>query len=180
MTEQGLLIDVPPYHGNDDEDVRYTLDEADFWLRDKANVTGWDLDAAACHESHRADRYFTLERSEDGLVLPWCWRTFVNPPWSLIDPWIDRAWDELATRGGAVEVVGFLLPLRTHRPWWQRRIEPYFDMPRGAVGGPNGFTIRVRHPPTRFRYGCPGNPRGVGVAEPNFQTVGIIFRRNRA
>lgn len=173
--DQALLIDVPPYQGNDDDDVRYTLADADAWLRSKAGVDEWDLDAAACRESHRAVKYYTLERGEDGLHLPWARRTFINPPWSFIDPWIERA-VELISEARACEargphVIGFLLPLRTHRPWWQRWIEPFRDL-RGDLS-----MTRVHHPPTRFRYGCPGNPRGVGMPEPNFQTVGIVFRR---
>lgn len=179
MTEQGVLIDVAPYAGNDDEDVRYTLDDADAWLREKAGVDEWDLDVAACKESHRAEKYYTLERRENGLQLPWARRTFINPPWSDIEPWIVRAWQLMQAPGRSLapEVLGFLLPLRTHRPWWQLHIEPHRDKSWGEACLLNGFAIEVRHPPTRFRYGCPGNPRGVGMPEPNFQTVGIVFRR---
>lgn len=175
--EQGLLIDVPPYQGNDDEDVRYTLDDADAWLRSKAGVDAWDRDVAACRESHRADEYYTLERREDGLALPWGRRTFCNPPWSNIEPWIERGVD-LMHRDFKVTVIGYLLPLRTHMRWWQKWIEPRRDGPVLVVPQTAYlWRVKVHHPPTRFRYGCPGNPRGVGMPEPNFQTVGIVFRR---
>lgn len=166
--EQALLIDVPPHAGVMSDDVRFTLDDCDTWLRSKADVDAWDLDVAACHESHRALTYYTLERSEDGLVLPWWGFVFCNPPWSLIDPWLARAHVQMQRR--TCDVIGFVLPLRTHMGWWQEHVEPFFDQP-----ATNGYEVRVRHPPTRFAFGGPGNPRGIGAAEPNFQSVGIIF-----
>lgn len=175
---QGVLIDVAPYAGNDDDDVRYTLDDADAWLRSKAGVDAWDLDVAGCTESHRAEYFYTLERSEDGLTHAWSLpRIFCNPPWSCIEPWIERGIDTMHTEFD-VDVIGYLLPLRTHMRWWQKWIEPRRDSQVLVVPGTaKCYRVDVHHPPTRFRYGCPGNPRGVGVPEPNFQTVGIVFRR---
>jgi hypothetical protein len=100
---------------------------------------------------------------------------------------VERAWRVLLDPRAVTDVIGFLLPLRTHRPWWQRWIEPYRDGLSDRVPfvgmqqvGPKPWPkVRVHHPPTRFKYGHPGNPRGIGVVEPNFQTVGIVFRRNR-
>jgi hypothetical protein len=61
--------------------------------------------------------------------------------------------------------------------WWQAHVEPFFDMPIDEACSLHGYAVRVKHPPTRFRYGCPGNPRGINTDEPNFQSVGVIFRR---
>jgi DNA N-6-adenine-methyltransferase Dam len=165
---QTVLINVPPHNGNEDENQRFTTDEADAWLRRVAGVTAWDLDAAACHESHRASRYFT----SGGLELAWdAPRVFCNPPWDNIEPWVFKAWREV---GPHADVVGMLLPLRTHRPWWQVLVEPFRD---GRRRQGDDVGLEVHHPPTRFAYGAPGNVRAIGVGEPNFQTVGLVFRR---
>ena len=180
---QGELISVPRHAGNGDENFRFTLARADAWLRGKAGVRTWSLDAAACNESHLAARYYTLEHGQDGLVLPWFGATFINPPWDDIEPWVERAcqswWAVPVDREDPVplQLIAMLLPLRTHMPWWQRFVEPFRDQPRGIAGGPRGFFLRMYCPPERFTWGAPGNPRGIGAQEPNFQAVGLVWRR---
>lgn len=49
----------------------------------------------------------------DGLSLPWDnRRVFVNPPWSNITPWVNKAFERKA------EVVVLLLPARTDTAWF--------------------------------------------------------------
>ncbi|MGN6609970.1 MAG: DNA N-6-adenine-methyltransferase [Jatrophihabitans sp.] len=94
----------------------------------------------------------------------WC-----NPPYSDIEPWVAKAWDEHPATGGIV----MLLPAnRTEQGWWQRLVEPFRDQPgspltvtflRGRMRflrpgqsaiGPNerppfGCCLLVWHPPIR-------------------------------
>lgn len=173
---QGVLIDVPAHKGIEDNDHRYTTAAADLWLRSKAKVDEWDIDVAACAESHRAHFYYSAERGEDGVGLAWAVpRIFCNPPWSDIEPWVKRAFRLFGGAEADVEVIGMLLPGgRTHRPWWQKWIEPFRDRPPGWWN----FRLETHYPPERFSYGGPGNPRGIGTAEPNFTTVGLVWRRS--
>lgn len=185
---------MPPYAGVVDENQRYTTDEADAWLRSVAGVEGWDLDVAACRESHRAPFWYGLDHGRldfggDGLRLGWgAGRVFCNPPWDNIEPWLERAWQMMGS-DIECEVIGFLLPGgRTHRPWWQKWVEPFREgrdeygegwplitsPPAGSGWRP---FVETYNPPKRFSYGCPGNPRGVGMPEPNFTTVGLVFGR---
>lgn len=59
----------------------------------------------------------------DGLMQPWAEGEVIwcNPPFSDIEPWVERATFCAAT-------VVMLLPAnRTEQPWWQRYIEPFRD-----------------------------------------------------
>ena len=51
---------------------------------------------------------------EDGLARPWGTSTFVNPPYSKISAWVEKAWKEHL--GGASVVM--LIPSRTDTRWW--------------------------------------------------------------
>lgn len=82
------------------------------------------LDVAASPTNAKCNTYITL--ADDGLVQPWVGRIWCNPPYSDIEPWIDKAWTEW--EDGRPEVIAMLLPAnRTEQGWWQDLIEPYRD-----------------------------------------------------
>lgn len=94
----------------------------DRWLTpaDIAALLGrFDLDV--CSEaggSHiQADRYYSLDRGEDGLVLPWEGRVFCNPPYSAPLAWARR----LAAHPGPWVALVKMDP--TTR-WWRALFEP--------------------------------------------------------
>src|SRR5512146_2479857 len=97
------------------------------------------LDAAASRENFRYPHYCTLAGTYDervgtefdarhGLEYPWAGeRVWINPPFSVLRPWIERSWDEPA------ELVCILLPNnRAEQPFYQELIEPFRDRP-GSV-----------------------------------------------
>lgn len=151
----------------EDVDQRYTTRETMAWCEKAAGVDGWDLDAAACDESHKADRYFTV--AEDGLRQPWFGRCWVNPPYSDIAPWVRRAWAE----AGHCEVIAMLIPAsRTEQPFWQTYVEPHRDRPvvSGAIG------LRTHFLPGRQSFALPGSG-GIGIGSPPFGVVLLVWRR---
>jgi hypothetical protein len=181
-----LFPEVKPHLGNEDENQRYTTDEADAWCRSVAGVEAWDLDVAACAMSHRASKWYGLPL--DGKTLPWFGRVFCNPPWDDIEPWVVSAWTAFADAAKRAQVVAMLLPgNRTHRPWWQTWVEPFRDgrdihgegwpLAAAPLIGQPGPKLTVHFAPKRFAYGGPGNVRGVGVSEPNFTSVLLLWRR---
>lgn len=193
VNEQPLLIDVPAHLGNEDENQRFTIPRAIRWVKAIAGVTEFDLDAAACEESHHAPTWYgwtsrhpidgDLVRPPsgltlvDGLKMPWFGDVFVNPPWDDIGPWVLRAWkawgETLPAGYPSLISISMLLPgNRTHRPWWQDLVEPYRDGRRPG----HEAQLSVRFAPERFPYGAPGNPLGVGVQEPNFTSVALVWR----
>lgn len=81
------------------------------------------VDAAASPANARCARYFTA--ADDGLQQPWAGETvWCNPPFSVLRPWVVKAWNEHAAARGIV----LLLPAnRTEQGWWQQLVEPYRD-----------------------------------------------------
>lgn len=68
------------------------------------------LDPCATHENHKCDKYYTME--DDGLKQSWAGETvFVNPPYSKIKEWIQKAYIEALNCPGTKVVM--LLPART-------------------------------------------------------------------
>lgn len=180
---QPALIDVPAYCGVDDDNQRFTSREALAWCKSLTGVHEYDLDVAACPESHHAPIWFGRQLDGtfcDGLGMSWWGHVFCNPPWDDIGPWVDGAWQ--AFREGRVSVVAMLLPgNRTHRPWWQELVEPLRDGRGEALrraGRLNPVaSLEVHFAPKRFAYGGPGNPLAIGVGEPNFTSVALVWRR---
>jgi hypothetical protein len=168
---QGTLINVAPHNGNPDPNQRYTIRRAIEWCKRTAGVTEYDLDVAACEESHHAHLWYGV--AENGLSLPWFGDVFCNPPWDDIEPWVQKAWAEFERPRGPegdslLASISMLLPGdRTHRPWWRMLVEPVRD--RGGV-------LTVHFAPERFPYGGPGNPEGIGAPEPNFTSCLLVWR----
>ena len=149
-----------------DGDQRFTMRETDVWCRAKAGVDAWDLDVAACEESHLAEKFFT--KADDGLTKEWHGRVWCNPPFSDIGPWVRKANYQAHTNA---EVVAMLLPAnRTEQAWWQQGIEDVRDRP--------GSILRTHFLPSRTRFGHPGNRDGIGVGSPPFGCVLLVWRRS--
>ena len=84
----------------------------------------FDLDP--CAESHtaKASRFYTID--DDGLTQPWHGRVFVNPPYSDIRPWCEKAREE--TDAGRATVVVCLLPSATDTRWFHESVLPYAEV----------------------------------------------------
>ena len=99
----------------------------------------FDLDVAAAESTAKAPLYYT--KVENGLKQPWgdvhrIWglvlgihpqpysfvdrpsRVWLQPPWSDISPWVDKAIAEVAA--GRCSVVVGLLPSRTGTEWYAK------------------------------------------------------------
>ena len=153
-----------------DGDQRFTLREDDLWCRAKAKVDAWDLDVAACDESHLAERYFRKE--EDGLTKKWEGRVWCNPPFSDIAPWVGKAWREF-NEARAITIAMLLPASRTEQPWWQSGVEAYRDGRAELLGG----VFATHFLPGRTRFGHPGNRDGIGVGLPPFGCVLLVWRK---
>jgi hypothetical protein len=105
------------------------------------------VDVAASAANAKLPRFYDL--NSDGLAASWAGeRVWCNPPFSLIEPWAIKAWNEPAP------VVALLVPAnRTDQAWWARHIEPFRDGRRAARGG---GAARAGVLTTHF---LPGRPR---------------------
>lgn len=97
---------------------------------------GFTIDVAALPHNAKLTRYYTP--FENGLVQPWAGeRVWCNPPYSSIEPWIEKAWwewqdglirneSDSLVRSPRPELIVMLLPAnRTEQGWWQRQVEPH-------------------------------------------------------
>lgn len=134
-----------------DRDSRFT--PADFMAHVHAAFGEVDLDPCA----HRlspvvAKRRIILDEGGDGLVDDWSGRlAFVNPPFSELTRWLERAHDEW--KAGRVETVVCLVPVRTDSALFHDRISADADIyllrgrirfldPRGGTQ-PTPFSLMV-------------------------------------
>lgn len=168
MTGLGLFPELPVL-APEQRDERYTTRSTMALCMKLAGVTEWDLDAAACEASHWAQRWYGVR--DNGLERPWTGRTWVNPPFSDLGPWVAKAWKE-ATREGGPSVIAMLLPAnRAEQPFWQDLVEPFRDLPRDTG------SFRTHFLPSRIQFGTPGNPEGRNTKNsPPFGCVLLVWR----
>jgi phage N-6-adenine-methyltransferase len=88
------------------------------------------VDVAATPANARLPHFWTKE--DDALARRWGHeRVWCNPPFSTIDPWVAKAWQEF---NAGCELIVMLLPAnRTEQPWWQQWIEPHRDRTLGVL-----------------------------------------------
>lgn len=151
------------------KDLRYTrASTRDFCLR-LVGLKAWDLDAAADLESTCAPYWYGVE--QDGLMQPWFGNVWVNPPFSNIEAWVQKAWLEIEQ--GRPPLIAMLLPCnRTDQPWWQALIEPVRD---GKVIGQT--VLKTHFLPGRIKFGQPGDREGVHAGSPPFGCVLVVWRK---
>lgn len=122
----------------------------------------FSIDVAASAENAKLPRFYT--RADDGLAQSWAGeRVWCNPPYSVIRPWVEKAWQEVGA-----ELVAMLLPAnRTEQTWWQDLVEPYRDQP--------GSRLRTRFYPGRWRFVAAGDDRIRPNARPPFGIVLLVW-----
>lgn len=135
------------------------------------------LDAAASSLNAKCLRYCALDGfwigktklgPQDGLSLEWRnERVWVNPPFSGLSPWVEKAWDDSA------EIVCLLLPNnRSEQPFFQKNIEPYRDRA--------GSILTTRSLPRRRPFLHMGEGIGNRTSKsPPFGLVVVIWDRRR-
>ena len=139
--------------------------ESDEWstplaLFDGLNAEfGFDVDVAARQENAKCHRFFSVE--ENGLAVRWEGTCWMNPPYSDVTAWAQKAYRE--SRRGLCMVVGLLFS-RTDTRWWHEyamraseirfiRGRVKFTRPdRDSVGSPAPSAIIV------WRAGFEGPP----------------------
>jgi hypothetical protein len=158
------------------EDERYTTRDAIDWCKRTAGVERFDLDVAACDESHHAERYYT--RETNGLIQPWfpdgvrwCW---MNPPYSDLAPWFERVWDQAIDMPSGGGLCALVPGNRTEQKWWQSLIEPHRD---GGTQRVAGVSLRSHFVPGRTSFARPGSG-GVGQSGAPFGCVLLVWRRS--
>jgi phage N-6-adenine-methyltransferase len=125
---------------------------------------GFTLDAAATAENTKLPKF-----CRDGLTESWQGeRVWCNPPYSHIEPWVEKAWREILQ--GGCECVVMLLPAnRTEQGWWQRHVEDTRDRLHA-----NGH-LTVRFLAGRIRFDRPGWTKPAKGDRPPFGLCLLIW-----
>jgi len=115
----------------------------------------FDLDAAATAGNSKCGRSF-FSKEQNALQHPWRdWKAiFVNLPYSDIQPWVDKAFQEQDS------TIVMLLPVFADKKWFCRIMRS----PR----------CEVRFFNRRIRFCFNGKPLG----QPRFASMVVIFRRD--
>lgn len=126
------------------------------------------IDAAASDSNAKLLRYWT--REENALFQSWAGeRVWCNPPYSDIESWIGKAWDEWTKTSIAdrPELIVMLLPAnRTEQGWWQTLVEPHRDRR-------NGFGVKFLS--GRMRFDRPNAVIGPKGDRPPFGSCLLIW-----
>lgn len=145
---------------------------------------GFTIDVCALPHNRKLPRYFApvdaLPRRDDapvaydGLSQSWSGeRVWCNPPYSQIEPWVQKAWASAPFIKDGAELIVMLLPAnRTEQGWWQRNVEQQRNASSGL-----GFSVEF----------LAGRPRfikhGFDRVEPNqrppFGCCLLIWKRER-
>jgi len=82
-----------------------------------ARLTEWDLDPASNSFSTIPCKKKWYGVKNDGLSLPWVGNIWINPPFSSISPWVEKALDEVAS--GEIETLTMLTSGDAGTSWWK-------------------------------------------------------------
>ena len=96
------------------------------WLFNELNREfSFDLDSASNHNNAKCSRYFTEE--ENGLLQEWnANAVFVNPPYSEVSQWVEKAYYEWKT--GNAKTIVMLIFAKTETKWFHKYILPHAEI----------------------------------------------------
>jgi phage N-6-adenine-methyltransferase len=147
-------------------DDRETPDDLFWFWQERWRFT---IDAAADEWNAKLPRFWT--RDDNALAKSWAGeRVWCNPPYSSIEPWLVKAWQEAPgscrESDEYAELVVMLLPAnRTEQGWWQRHIES----PR------RDGLLEVEFLPGRIKFIGPGDEQRKPNDRPPFGSCLVIW-----
>jgi phage N-6-adenine-methyltransferase len=108
-TKPGQKV-VPVYHRHQKDEWATPRDRFREWNREFR----FTLDAAATASNALCRRFFTAD--DDALTKKWRGRVWLNPPYSRVAEFVEKAYSEV--QDGHASVVVALVPARTDTRWW--------------------------------------------------------------
>ena len=82
-------------HNSTTPEAEKDLAQTPVWFVDAAQKffnKRFTLDVCALPQTAKCERFYSLERGQDALKLPWGEFNWCNPPYSDITPWVDAAY----------------------------------------------------------------------------------------
>jgi len=139
------------------------------------------LDVCATSQNTKFEKYFTPE--QDGLVQEWDEDFFMNPPYSEINEWMQKAYEQ--HRKHSVDAL-ILVFAKTSVKWWHEYVEGKAEthFQKGRIRFLlNGVEPRYcKYCKRRFALDisyCPICERKIGKSSPTYDSVWIIFRKEK-
>lgn len=84
------------------------------WLFDELNREfNFNLDVCASENNHKCLNYFT--KDDDALTKNWVGTCYMNPPYSKVGVWIDKACNEAIKHNNTIVC---LILAKTNTNWW--------------------------------------------------------------
>jgi len=151
-TPVSALVDasVIARFGLNPKDERYTRPATKAWCLERMHLEQYTLDVAGCPESHLAPRWFGLQLDGsfvDGLARAWSGDVWCNPPFSLWEAFLSKAWREWR-RGGCRSISLIITNDKTEQDAWQNDVAPHRDR--------RGSPLRTFELAKRTRFSAPG------------------------
>lgn len=152
--------------GASDQEIR-TPDEIILRVRVAFGGLGIALDPCAptrSDPSFAADRY--VREAENGLAVPWVDRTFCNPPFNDLVPWLEKARAEAARPRAFLEAprrIVLLVPFRSHRAWFSRALASADSVTLEPGVRFVGFSSAFPAPIALLSWGCVVPPAPGGI-----------------
>lgn len=142
-------------------DVDERITEPAWFATLERRFGGFTVDVAALPRNAKCERFFTPD--DDGLTQSWASeRVWCNPPFSAIEPWVEKSWDEPSA------FIVMLVPAnRTEQGWWQRHVEPRRD---------GGGRLSVEFLPGRIRFLLPGQSAAAPNTRPPFGCALLVWQ----
>ena len=115
----------------------------------------------------RSDPSFAAERyvreADDGLSVPWVDRTFANPPFDPLEPWLEKAVAEAARPSATPRRIVVLAPWRSHRAWFRRALASADSVTIEPIVRFHGFRAGFPAPIALLAWGCTVPPSADGL-----------------
>jgi hypothetical protein len=87
-------------------------------FEDLRNAFDIELDPCGHETATLPSIEHTIRTPDNGLEFDWCANTFINPPYSSIELWVDKTIEE--SKKNPYNYYVMLLPSRTGRPWFRK------------------------------------------------------------
>lgn len=93
-------------------------------VKNRLCIADFDIDLAASADNRVCEQYYGIEQDSLSDACPWRvgngW-SWLNPPYSHIEPWVEKAAKE--SWNGAH--IAMLVPASVGANWWRRWVEPW-------------------------------------------------------
>jgi len=138
------------------------------------------LDVCATTQNTKFEKYFTPQ--QDGLEQEWNEDFFMNPPYSEINQWMQKATEQQKKHNVNALILVFA---KTGVNWWHKYVEGKAEIhfQKGRIrfllnGVEPRYCIRCKIRFTKEISHCENCHKKIGKSSPTYDSVWVIFRKS--